>query len=198
MNGLEEDTMGGFNSVIERQKKMEGACFVSTILFDDQFDILHNRVDLKDIKSMTSNDYYVRGTTALLDAIGRSITKISQIHRHLTKEERPDKVLFIITTDGLENASREYSYDDIKKMITIETEEFGWEFLFLGANIDSIDEAQKMGIRASRVANYHRDKQGTKTNFDSLHETIHSFRVHSKINENWNEKINQDFLKRKK
>ncbi|RJP57564.1 MAG: VWA domain-containing protein [Ignavibacteriales bacterium] len=198
MSGLEKDTIGGFNGVIEKQKKLEGDCLVSTVLFDDRFEVLHNRKNLKEIKPMTEKDYYVRGCTALLDAMGRSITKIAQIHRHLSKEERPEKVLFVITTDGLENASREYSYADIKKMITIETEEYGWEFIFLGANIDSFNEADRLGIKRSRVANFHNDKKGTETNYEALHEAINEFRSFDRIEDHWNEKINADYIKRKK
>jgi uncharacterized protein YegL len=198
MSGLEEDTIGGFNAMIEKQKKVEGQCIVSTVLFDDQFEVLHNRIPLHEVKPMTSEDYYVRGSTALLDAVGRSITKISGIHRHLGKNDRPEKVLFVITTDGMENASVSYSYQDIKKMITVETDEYGWEFIFLGANIDSIGEAHRMGIRKERVANYHNDHIGTTTNYETLSDTIKEFRMENMIRDDWNQKINEDFKKRSK
>lgn len=198
MSGLEEDTIGGFNGMIEKQKSIEGECIVSTVLFDDRFEVLHNRLPLREIKPMTRHDYYVRGSTALLDAIGRSITKISGIHRHLPKEERPGKVLFVITTDGMENASLNYGYEQIKKMIMVETEEYGWEFIFLGANIDSLGEAERMGIRKERVANFHNDQMGTQTNYESLSEAIHEFRVFDAIPNEWNNKINEDFKKRGK
>lgn len=195
MEGLERDTIGGFNSMLEKQKKVEGTCIVSTVLFDHEFEVLHNRVDLHKVKAMTSNDYYVRGSTALLDAIGRSIRKIANIHRHMTKDERPEKVLFVITTDGMENASHEFNYQDIKKMIEIESEEYGWEFLFLGSNIDAIAEAKKMGIRKDRATNYHPDEEGTIINYDTLSHAIHSFRVNDSISENWNADILEKYTR---
>jgi uncharacterized protein YegL len=197
MRGLETDTIGGFNGMIDKQKKLESTCVVSTVLFDDQFDVIHNRVDLKEIKNLTSNDYYVRGLTALLDAIGRSIRKISNLHRHMNVNERPDKVLFVIITDGMENASKEFRYEHIKKMIEIEKEEYGWEFLFLGANMDAISVAEQMGIKRNRASNYIPDMLNTKRNYEVIDEVISEFRSECRINDNWSDKINKDVPKKK-
>lgn len=196
MAGLERDTINGFNEMIQKQKKIEGHCLVSTILFDNEFQVLHNRYELHEIKDLTTNDYYVRGMTALLDAIGRSITKISNVHGLLRKEEKPEKVIFVITTDGMENASVEYSYSKIKNLIKLKTEEYGWEFLFLGANIDAMAEAEKMGIRKERVANYRADSQGTKAHYNSVENAINSYRINKSIDDNWNKEVNEDFNKR--
>lgn len=196
MSGLERDTINGFNEMIQKQKKLEGHCLVSTVLFDNSFEVLHNRYDLQEIKKMTTDDYYVRGTTALLDAIGRSITKISNVHSLLSKEAKPDKTLFVITTDGMENASVEYTHSKIKQMIKLKSEEYGWEFLFLGANIDAVDEADKLGIRKERVANYHADQKGTKAHYDSVESAITSYRQNKVISDKWNEEVNKDFNNR--
>lgn len=196
MSGLERDTINGFNDMIQKQRKLEGHCLVSTVLFDNSFEVLHNRYDLQEIKKMTTDDYCVRGTTALLDAIGRSITKISNVYGLLSKEEKPEKTLFVITTDGMENASVEYTHSKIKQMIKLKTDEYGWEFLFLGANIDAVDEAEKLGIRKERVANYHADSMGTKAHYSSVESAITSFRQNKNISDKWNDEVNKDFINR--
>ena len=151
MSGLEADTIGGFNSMIKKQQKEEGEAIVSTVLFDDQCEVLHDRVEISKIKKMTEDDYYVRGCTALLDAVGGAIHHIGNIHKYAREEDRPAKTLFIITTDGLENASHRYTFKDIKRMIERQKEKYNWEFLFLGANIDAIEVTGNMGIRRSAL-----------------------------------------------
>ena len=172
MSGLEADTIGGFNSMIKKQQKEEGEALVSTVLFDDQCEVLHDRVEISKIKKMTEDDYYVRGCTALLDAVGGAIHHIGNIHKYAREEDRPAKTLFIITTDGLENASRRYTFKDIKRMIERQKEKYNWEFLFLGANIDAIEVAGNMGIRKERAANFVCDAVGTAVNYSVLDKAI--------------------------
>lgn len=165
MSGLESDTIGGYNAMLEKQKKEAGEATVTTVLFDDQYELLHDRIDLKGIAPITDREYYVRGCTALLDAIGKTIQKIANVQKHTSSENRADKVLFVITTDGMENASREYTYDKIRALVERQKQEYGWEFLFLGANIDAISTARRFGIGADRAVNYHADSQGTRLNY---------------------------------
>ena len=172
MSGLEADTIGGFNSMIKKQQKEEGEAIVSTVLFDDQCEVLHDRVEISKIKKMTEDDYYVRGCTALLDAVGGAIHHIGNIHKYAREEDRPAKTLFIITTDGLENASHRYTFKDIKRMIERQKEKYNWEFLFLGANIDAIEVAGNMGIRKERAANFVCDAVGTAVNYSVLDKAI--------------------------
>lgn len=172
MGGLESDTIGGFNSLINKQKKEEGEAYISTILFDDQVETLYDRVELQEVPVMSDKEYYVRGCTALLDAIGETVERISTIHKYARSEDVPEKTLFVITTDGMENASKRYSYDKIKKMISKRQEKDSWEFLFLGANIDAIGTAGKMGIKASHAVNYHCDERGIEESFEDLEETV--------------------------
>ncbi|MBR5760775.1 MAG: VWA domain-containing protein [Lachnospiraceae bacterium] len=172
MSGLEADTIGGFNSMIKKQQKEEGEAIVSTVLFDDQCEVLHDRVEISKIKKMTEDDYYVRGCTALLDAVGGAIHHIGNIHKYAREEDRPAKTLFIITTDGLENASKRYTFKDIKRMIERQKEKYNWEFLFLGANIDAIEVAGNMGIRKERAANFVCDAVGTAVNYSVLDKAI--------------------------
>ena len=167
MTGLEDDTIGGFNSILEKQRQTDNQVLISTILFDHEIKVVHDRVPIAEIQNMTRNDYETRGTTALLDAIGSAIKHIKTVHKYIRDEDRPNKTLFVITTDGMENASHKYSYTDIKKMIE-ERKELGWEFLFLGANIDAIETASRFGIDRSRAANYHSDHVGTHKAFDAL------------------------------
>lgn len=171
MRGVERDTIGGFNGMIEEQKKKDGEALVSAVLFDDRAETLYDRVDLKDITEMTSEQYYVRGCTALLDAVGSTIDHIKSARKQMPKEERPEKTIFVITTDGLENASHEYSYEKVKHLIE-KRQAKNWEFIFLGANIDAAAEAGKMGIKAGRAVNYNCDDRGTALNFKVLNETI--------------------------
>lgn len=172
MSGLESDTIGGFNSMIRKQQKETGEAIVSTVLFDDVSEVIHDRVEITDVKQMTEEDYYVRGCTALLDAVGGAIHHIGNVHKYARDEDRPAKTLFVITTDGLENASRNYSFDDVKLMIEHQKEKYGWEFLFLGANIDAIEVAGNMGITKDRAANYNCDEAGTALNFEVLEAAV--------------------------
>ena len=168
MSGLEEDTIGGFNSMIEKQKKEDGEAYVSVVLFDSRTEVLYDRVRIQKIEPMTDKQYYVRGSTALLDAVGGAIRHIKNVHRYARKEDRPEKTLFIITTDGMENASRRYSYKEVKQMIENVKEKYGWEFLFLGANIDAAAEAARFGIHASRAVRYECDRRGTRLNYETM------------------------------
>lgn len=172
MSGLESDTIGGFNSMIAKQQKEEGEAIVSTVLFDDETDVIHDRVAIGDVKKLTEDDYYVRGCTALLDAVGGAIHHIGNVHKYAREEDRPAKTLFIITTDGLENASRHYSFKDVKRLIKRQQEKYNWEFIFLGANIDAIEVAGNMGISKDRAANYNCDELGTALNYQVLEAAV--------------------------
>ncbi len=176
MRGLEADTIGGFNSLIEKQKKEEGEALISAVLFDDRCEVLYDRVPVERVEPMTDRQYYVRGCTALLDAVGGAIHHIGQVHKYAREEDRPEKTLFIITTDGMENASRTYDYRKVKGMVERQTEKYGWEFLFLGANIDAAAEAGRFGIRADRAVNYENDRQGTALNYAVLSRTVSAVR----------------------
>ncbi|MDD6805203.1 MAG: VWA domain-containing protein [Clostridiales bacterium] len=177
MSGLEADTIGGFNSMIAKQKKEEGEAYISTVLFDDQTEVLYDRVPIQRVEPMNDNQYYVRGCTALLDALGGAIHHIGNVHKYAREEDRPEKTLFIITTDGMENASHKYSYDKVKKMVERQKKEYGWEFLFLGANIDAIEVAGRFGIAANRAINYKCDSKGTQLNYEVLSRTVSEFRA---------------------
>ena len=172
MSGLEADTIGGYNRMLEKQKKEEGDALISTVLFDSNVEILHDRKNLNQVESMTDKEYFVRGCTALLDAVGSSIHHISDTQKKLPDDERPEKTLFIITTDGMENASKEYSYSKVKKMVEKKKKKHGWEFIFLGANIDAIDVAGKFGVSANRAVRYECDSVGTKLNFDIMSKMV--------------------------
>lgn len=176
MSGLEADTIGGFNSMIQKQKKEEGEAYISTILFDDQSEVLYDRVPVGKVEPMNDSQYYVRGCTALLDAIGGAIHHIAIVHKYAREEDRPEKTLFIITTDGMENSSRQYSCNKVKKMVQKEKEKYGWEFLFLGANMDAVEVAGRFGIGADRALNYQCDSQGTALNYKVLSETVSAVR----------------------
>ena len=177
MSGLEADTIGGFNSMIAKQKKEEGEAYISTVLFDDTCEVLYDRVPVNKVEPMNDNQYYVRGCTALQDAIGGAIHHIGNVHKYAREEDRPEKTLFIITTDGMENASRQYSYEKVKEMVARQKEKYGWEFLFLGANIDAIDVAGKFGIDSNRALNYVSDHKGTQLNYEVLNKTVSEFRA---------------------
>ena len=197
MAGLESDTIGGFNGMIEKQKKDEGTVYVSTVLFDHETSVLHDRIPLERIEPLTESDYSVRGCTALLDAVGKSIIHIRNIHKYARPEDVPAHTMFIITTDGLENASREFSYASLKKLIEAQ-KEAGWEFLFIGANIDAIGEAAKVGISADRAVNYHSDSAGTASVFRAIAAPIHALRKNMAIREDWCCEIEADNARRKK
>ena len=196
MCGLEKDTIGGFNSLIEKQKKEPGEAYISTVLFDDESQVIHDRVPVGQVKPMTEEEYYVRGCTALLDAVGGAIHHIGNIHKYAREEDRPEKTLFVITTDGMENASRRYSYEKVKEMITRQKEKYGWEFLFLGANIDAAREAARFGIDADRAANYHADAMGTEVIYEAVCETVCDFRASRPMAAGWKKRIDEDFKKR--
>ena len=176
MRGLEADTIGGFNSMVEKQTKEEGEALISTVLFDDVSEVLYDRVPVGKIEPMNDKQYYVRGCTALLDAIGGAIHHISNVHKYAREEDRPEKTLFIITTDGMENASSKYDYDKVKRMVEQEKEKNGWEFLFFGANIDAISVAGKFGIEPERAINYECDSEGTALNFQVLGNAVSAVR----------------------
>ena len=199
MAGLEDDTIGGFNAMIEKQKRDPGEALVSTVLFDNDCEVIHDRVDIQKIEPMTRNEYYVRGCTALLDAVGGAIHHIGNVHKYAREEDRPEKTLLVITTDGMENASRKYSYDRLKAMIERQKEKYGWEFLFLGANIDAAKEAARFGINADRAANYHADHMGTGLVYETVSEAICQVRQCSApLSVDWKEKLDKDYQKRGK
>ncbi len=172
MGGLEADTIGGYNSMIAKQKKEEGDAVITTVLFDDRVEILHDRKDLKTVEKITDEDYFVRGCTALLDAVGCTIKHISDVQKEVAEEERPDKTLFIITTDGMENASKKYTYEKVKKMVEKKKKKNHWEFIFLGANIDAVSVADKFGVSKNRAVRYQCDSAGTALNFDVMSKMV--------------------------
>ena len=197
MAGLEKDTIGGFNSMLEKQRKEPGDAVVSTVLFDNQAEVIHDRVALADVPDLTDREYYVRGCTALLDAVGGAIHHIGNVHKYARREDVPEKTLFIITTDGMENASRRYTYDKVRRMIEHEKEKYGWEFLFLGANIDAAVEAKRFGIDESMAANYHCDEEGTALNYEVISEVITSVRAcAAPLSADWKKKIDADYRRR--
>ena len=196
MAGLESDTVGGFNAMIEKQKKEVGECFVSTILFDNESKVIHDRVKVSDISKMTENDYTVRGCTALIDAMGDAIRHIENIHRYARKEDVPEKTVFVITTDGMENASYKYTSDCVKEMIEKAKTERGWEFLFIGANIDAVETAKKYGISESRAVNYHADSQGTHVLYDCVSSAVSTLRRKASLDSQWRSEMDSDFQRR--
>ena len=198
MAGLEADTIGGFNAMIEKQKAEAGDAYVSTVLFDNYTEVIHDRVDIHKIQPMTRRDYYVRGCTALLDAVGKSIRHIGNVHKYAREEDRPEKTIFVITTDGMENASREYSYERVRKMIEHQQEKYGWEFLFLGANIDAAKEAARFGITEDRAANYHADSIGTAVIYEAVSEAVCNVRASRPMSREWKRNVDADYQKRGK
>ena len=198
MSGLEADTIGGFNSMIEKQRKAEGEALISTVLFDNISEVIHDRVDVQSIKPMTERDYTVRGCTALLDAIGGAIHHIGNVHKYARAEDVPEHTMFVITTDGMENASRRYDSEKVKKMIERQKEKYGWEFLFLGANIDAVETARHFGISEDRAVNYHSDSEGTQLNYEVLNEAICAVRCSAPLSADWKKKIDEDYEKRGK
>ncbi|MBQ7507719.1 MAG: VWA domain-containing protein [Spirochaetales bacterium] len=196
MAGLEADTIGGFNSMIEKQKKEEGECLVSVVLFDDDPEVLFDRVPVKDIPAMTDKVYYPRGCTALMDAVGGAIHHIGNIHKYAREEDVPEKTVFVITTDGMENASRTYSADHVRNMIKHEQDKYGWEFLFLGANIDAVETARRYGLREGRAVRFHNDKEGIKLNYTVVSDTIAQVRATKRVPEGWLKDIETDYRER--
>ena len=197
MSGLEKDTIGGFNSMLEKQRKEPGDAVVSTVLFDNLTEIIYDRVPIANVPDLTDREYFVRGCTALLDAVGGAIHHIGNVHKYARREDVPEKTLFIITTDGMENASRFYSYDKVSCMIKRQKECYGWEFLFLGANIDAAAEARRFGIDEAMAANYHCDEAGTALNYEVISEAITSVRASAApLSADWKKKIDADYKKR--
>ena len=196
MQGLEHDTIGGFNSMLERQKAAPGEALVSTVLFDNECQVIHDRVNLRDVKPMTEKEYFVRGCTALLDAIGGAVHHIGLVHKYARPEDVPERTMFVITTDGLENASRHYSSDEVKRMIQREKEQHGWEFIFLGANIDAVETAGRFGISPDRAANYHADSKGTRLNYEAVSDAISEARCGAPLSGSWKARIDRDFKSR--
>ena len=192
MSGLEADTIGGFNSMIEKQKKLDGKVYVSTVLFDNDSEVLHDRVDIQQIEPMTDRQYYVRGCTALLDAVGGAIRHISNVHKYARPEDIPEHTMFIITTDGQENASHRYDRERIKQMIGRQEEEHGWKFLFVAANIDAVETARNIGIRRERAANYNYSKKGTRNLYEAVGCAVTSMRNCEALNENWKKELDKD------
>lgn len=197
MSGLESDTIGGFNSLIEKQKKEEGEVLVSTVLFSGASAVIHDRVPIQEVPPMTEKDYIVGGCTALLDAIGGAIHHIGNIHKYARSEDVPQHTMFVITTDGMENASRLYDSREIKDMIQRQKKQHGWEFLFLGANIDAVTTADRLGIAKSRAVTYRSDRLGTLLNFSVLDGAVSSVRRSEELSEDWKLRIEQDFVRRK-
>ena len=206
MSGLEADTIGGFNSMIEKQKKEEGEAYVSVVLFDDRSQVLYDRVEIQKVEPMNDKQYYVRGCTALLDAVGSAIHHIGNVHKYAREEDVPEKTIMIITTDGMENASRLYTYDKVKRMIERQKERYHWEFMFLGANIDAVKEAGRFGISASRAVRYEHDSVGTKLNYAVVSDVVGCARRAASIedmedmfdNEEMLAPIREDYAKRHK
>ena len=199
MAGLEKDTIGGFNAMMEKQKKEPGEALISTVLFDNNTQVIHDRVPLERMEPLTEKEYFVRGSTALLDAVGGAIHHIGNVHKYAREEDRPEKTLFVITTDGMENASRLYSYDRVRAMIQRQQEKYGWEFLFLGANIDAAEEAGRFGIRPECAADYRADSQGTEVIYASICEAVHQVRGSAvPLEAGWKRKIDRDFKERSK
>ena len=192
MGGLESDTIGGFNSMIRKQKKEDGKCYVTTVLFDSVVETLHDRVDLEKIGEMTDKEYFVRGSTALLDAIGRTVKHISDIHKYIRDEDVPAHTIFVITTDGMENSSREYSSDKVKKMVSKKTEKNGWEFLYLAANIDAVETGAAIGIKSGRSVNYKCDAKGTGLLYETVGNALAGMRCGAAVADNWAEDLEED------
>ena len=195
MSGLEQDTIGGYNALLGKQKAQEGAAIVTTVLFDDHYELLHDRIGLAGIAPISDREYFVRGATALLDAIGRTIDKIDSAQRHTAEDERAEKVMMVITTDGMENASREYAPDKVRAMIEHQKEKYGWEFLFIGANIDAVKTAGAFGISADRAANYRADKRGTAVMYEAISQAVCCMRAEpaNALASDWKQEIDADF-----
>lgn len=198
MAGLESDTIGGFNSMLEKQRDVEGTCRITTVLFDDRYELVHDRIDIEAVSNLTEKEYYVRGTTALLDAMGRTIRKIGRIQKNTAEEYRAEHVMFVIITDGLENASVEYSAPKIKEMVEHQKEKYGWEFVFLGANIDAVQTAEHIGIRADRAADYVADGHGTRLSYAAMSQAVSDFRTKGFVVEDALNEVREDARKRSK
>ena len=196
MSGLEGDTIGGYNAMLAKQQKEPGEAVITTVLFDDQYELLHDRINLRGVAPITDKEYFVRGNTALLDAVGKTINKIGNAQKRTAEDERAEHVVVVIATDGMENASREFNEEKVRRMIEHQKSKYGWEFIFLGANIDAIATAERYGIGKDRAANYHADAEGTALNYSVVSETVSRVRTRQPIAENWKERIEADFNKR--
>ena len=199
MGGLESDTIGGFNSMLLKQKVEPGECRITTILFDNQYETLHDRIDINAVSPISDKEYFVRGNTALLDAMGRTINKIDGVQKNTADDYRAEKVLFVITTDGMENASREFNFDMIKSMIERQKSKYGWEFIFLGANIDAVEVADRFGVARNRAQSFHNDSEGIALNYSVVSETVAAFRAAPRgasLDDDWSAEIQADYKKR--
>ena len=196
MSGLEKDTIGGFNTTIEKQKQEEGEAIVSTVLFDNDMEVLHDRVSLEKVAPLTDKEYYARGCTALLDAIGGAIHHIGNVHKYAREEDRPEKTIFVITTDGYENASRRYTSDRVKQMVERQKQKYGWEFIFLGANIDAVETARNFGIDEERAANYVNDEAGIGVMYEAQCCLMSDIRHNRKNERGWKKNVDADFVRR--
>lgn len=198
MAGLEGDTIGSFNAMIERQKAQEGECYVSTVFFSNFSHVIHDRIKLGDVRPLTAKDYQVGGGTALIDAIGGAIHHIGNIHKYARREDVPEKTIFIIATDGMENASRNYTSDKVKAMIERQKEKYGWEFIFIGANIDAVETAGRFGISPERAVNYNADSKGTQVLYQAVSDAVCFVRSKAPLTDNWRKDIDADYQKRKR
>lgn len=198
MRGLETDTIGGFNAMLDKQKKEEGTCLVSTVLFDTDSKVIHDRADLSDIRPMEENDYCPSGCTALMDAVGEAIHHIGNVHKYIRTEDVPEHTVFVITTDGMENASRRYTREKLKAMIEEKKEKNNWEFLFIGANIDAVTTAEQYGISEDRAVNYCADEIGTQVLYDSVSSAVSGLRKYRDIPSAWSANIERDYKRRKR
>jgi len=200
MGGLESETIGGFNSMLAKQQAEPGECRITTVLFDHEYEVLHDRIDIKAVRPITEREYFVRGNTALLDPVGRTISKIGGVQKNTAEDYRAEKVMFVLTTDGMENASHEFTYNQVKALIERQKSKYGWEFIFLGANIDTVDVADRFGIARNRAQNFHNDSKGIALNYSVLSETVTSFRAApcaAPLADDWNTEIEADYKKRK-
>ena len=197
MGGLESDTIGGFNSMLNKQKKENGRAYVSTVLFDHETEVLHDRVPIEKVPELTDKDYTVRGCTALLDAIGSAIHHIGNVHKYARPEDVPEHTMFVIITDGMENASKRYCGREIKRKIEKEKSKYGWEFLFIGANIDAIATARNFGISEDRAVNYRADTQGTGVVYESVCEAVSNVRNGQCLAPSWSQSIQNDYNKKR-
>ena len=196
MSGLEKDTIGGFNSMLEQQRKVDGECVITTVLFDNRYELLHDRIDIRAVQPMTEQEYFVGGSTALLDAIGKTIHKIGTVQKNTAEDYRAEKVMFVIITDGEENASRYFSSAQIRQMIQRQKKRYGWEFIFLGANIDAVETAGRFGIDADRAVDYVPDGEGTELNFRIMSQTVATFRECGAVPTACLDEIRKDMKKR--
>lgn len=196
MSGLEQDTIGGFNSMLERQKKEEGEALVTTVLFDNNYELLHERMNIRNVNFISQREYYVGGSTALLDALGRTINRIGKSIQETSEQFRPGKVIFVIITDGMENSSKEFTFRKIKDMIEHQKSKYAWDFIFLGANIDAAETALNLGINEDRAANFCPDSEGTMLNYKVVSEAVSNFRKGNKVEADWKSEIETDYNKR--